>query len=98
MLTCGAMPEYLMRRTGGVVGLLGRLLEDGAQEAMESGKELIDESMLDEIVLCRDEPGQPPDEPVIPAKSPTAGKRPRQVKRHRNTVFDNKGPAATDTA
>lgn len=93
MLTGGTMPEYLMRRTGGVVGLLGRLLEDGAHEAIESGKELIDESLLDEIVLRRDEPEQAPDEPVIPADSTVVGKKTRQVKRRRNTVFDDHGPA-----
>ncbi|MEU9098837.1 TniB family NTP-binding protein [Streptomyces sp. NPDC048361] len=93
MLTGGTMPEYLMRRTGGVVGLLGRLLEDGAQEAMESGKELIDQSLLDEIVLRRDGPEQAPDEPVIPADAPTAGKKTTRAKRPRNTVFDDHGPA-----
>ncbi|WP_245606245.1 TniB family NTP-binding protein [Streptomyces himastatinicus] len=94
MLTGGTMPEYLMRRTDGVVGLLGRLLEDGAQEAMESGKELIDESLLDEIVLRRDEPEQPPDEPVIPADPLATGKKTSQAKRRRNSVFDDHGPAA----
>ncbi|MFF0262043.1 TniB family NTP-binding protein [Streptomyces microflavus] len=93
MLTGGAMPEYLMRRTGGVVGLLGRLLEDGAYEAMESGKELIDENLLDEIVLRRDEPEQPPDEPVIAANPPTTKKKTSRAKRPRNTVFDDHGPA-----
>ncbi|MDJ0345045.1 TniB family NTP-binding protein [Streptomyces sp. H10-C2] len=93
MLTGGTMPEYLMRRTGGVVGLLGRLLEDGTQEAMESGRELIDESLLDEIVLRRDEPTRPPDEPAIPAGLPIASKKP-QAKRPRNTTFDDHGPTA----
>ncbi|WP_369367601.1 TniB family NTP-binding protein [Streptomyces sp. CG4] len=93
ILTGGAMPEYLMRRTGGVVGLLGRLLEDGAHEAMESGKELIDENLLDEIVLRRDEPEQPPDEPVIPTDSSARGKKAQRAKRPRNTVFDDHGPA-----
>ncbi|MFI8205706.1 TniB family NTP-binding protein [Streptomyces sp. NPDC085937] len=93
MLTDGTMPEYLMRRTGGVIGLLGRLLEDGAQEAMESEKELIDESLLDEIVLRRDAPEQAPDEPVIPADSQTAVTR-RRAKRPRNTTFDDHGPTA----
>ncbi|MFG3668997.1 TniB family NTP-binding protein [[Kitasatospora] papulosa] len=94
MLTGGAIPEYLMRRTGGVVGLLGRLLEDGAYEAMESGKELIDENLLDGIVLRRDEPEQPPDEPVIPVNPPTTKRKTPQAKRSRNTVFDDPGPAA----
>ncbi|MBK0371506.1 hypothetical protein I3215_01075 [Streptomyces sp. RB110-1] len=43
MLTGGGMPEYMMRRPSGVVGVLERLSEDGAQEAMDSGKELLDE-------------------------------------------------------
>ncbi|MEU9202711.1 hypothetical protein [Streptomyces sp. NPDC048332] len=96
MLTGGAMPEYLMRRTGGVVGLLGRLLEDGAYEAMESGKELIDEELLDEIVLRRDEPEKAPDEPIIPADPPSADKPSPQTKstRPRNTTFDDHGPAS----
>ena len=33
MLTGGTMPEYLYRRTNGVVGLLERLIEDGCREA-----------------------------------------------------------------
>ncbi|MDX3771173.1 MULTISPECIES: TniB family NTP-binding protein [unclassified Streptomyces] len=97
MLTGSTMPEYLMRRTGGVVGLLGRLIEDGAQEAMESGKELIDETLLDEIVLQRDKLEQPPDEPVIPADPPTTSENPK-AKRPRNTVFDDQGPAARSGA
>ncbi|MEU5547584.1 TniB family NTP-binding protein [Streptomyces sioyaensis] len=99
MLTGGTLPEYLKRRTGGVIGLLGRLLEDGAQEAMESGKELIDESLLDEIVLGRDAPEQAPDEPVIPAAPPTAVKESPKTKaaRPRNTTFDDHGPQADAT-
>ncbi|MEV7286579.1 TniB family NTP-binding protein [Streptomyces sp. NPDC093252] len=93
MLTGGTMPEYLMRRTSGVIGLLGRLLEDGAQEAMESGKELIDESLLDEIVLRREGPEQAPDEPVLLAGPQTARKKATKAKRPRNTVFDDHGPA-----
>ncbi|MFC4506041.1 MULTISPECIES: hypothetical protein [Streptomyces] len=50
------MPEYLMRRTDGVVGLLERLIEDGCQEAMDSGRELLDENLLDEIILSLDDP------------------------------------------
>lgn len=94
MLTGGTMPEYLMRRTGGVIGLLGRLLEDGAHEAI-GGKELIDESLLDEIVLRRDGPEHAPDEPVISADPGSADKpSPRtESARPRNTTFDDHGPA-----
>ncbi len=89
-LTEGTMPEYLRRRTGGVVGLLSRLIEDGAHEAMASGKETLTESQLDEIVIGRD---LPPDE-IGPA--PAAGqdrpKRPRGGKKPRNGAFDDNGP------
>jgi hypothetical protein len=60
---------------------------------------MIDESLLDEIVLRRDEPEQPPDEPVIPpdpqtAAKKTTAKKTTQAKRPRNKVFDDPGPAA----
>lgn len=38
MLTEGTMPEYLARRTSGVVGLLGRLIEDGCLEPWPAGE------------------------------------------------------------
>ncbi|MYV58894.1 hypothetical protein GTW37_04185, partial [Streptomyces sp. SID4931] len=41
MLTDGHMPEYLLARTNGVVGLLERLAEDGCQEAIDSGTECL---------------------------------------------------------
>ncbi|MFE6097913.1 AAA family ATPase [Streptomyces massasporeus] len=88
MLTEGTMPEYLMRRTNGVVGLLGRLIEDGSLEAMASGREFLDESLLDEIVIGRDDLTHPPDgeiaaQPAKPAKRRSRG---------RNTVLDDRGP------
>jgi len=39
MLTDGALPEYLHKRTNGVVGLLERLIEDGCREAIDTGTE-----------------------------------------------------------
>jgi Bacterial TniB protein len=39
MLAGGAMPEYLFRRTSGVVGLLERLIEDGCAAAIATGRE-----------------------------------------------------------
>ncbi|MEY9839505.1 AAA family ATPase [Streptacidiphilus sp. EB103A] len=98
MLTGHGMPEYLMRRTDGVVGLLGRLLEDGALEAMDSGKELINEALLDEIVLRRDEPEEPSDEPDIPADPPAARPKTARTKRPRNGVLDDKGPQGAEAA
>ncbi|MER7671318.1 AAA family ATPase [Kitasatospora sp. NPDC096128] len=101
MLTDGTMPEYLMRRTGGVVGLLGRLIEDGAQLAMNTQQETLSETLLDGIVLRRDDPDQPPDEPAIPAEPPAAPQAPAtsektvpRKRRPRNTVFDDHGPQA----
>ena len=41
MLTDGTMPEYLYRRTNGVVGLLERLIEDGCREAIDTGAEFL---------------------------------------------------------
>ncbi|WP_395294457.1 TniB family NTP-binding protein [Kitasatospora hibisci] len=100
MLTGGTMPEYLMRRTGGVVGLLGRLIEDGCQEAMDNGREMLDESLLDEIVVRRDDPDLAPDE-LDPQAPPEPAARPARQRRSRgrNTVFDDHGPqAATESA
>ncbi|WP_245203960.1 hypothetical protein [Kitasatospora sp. RG8] len=93
ILTEGTMPEYLMRRTNGVVGLLGRLIEDGCQEAMDSGREVLDEGVLDEIVIRRDDPQLAPEEvdPTPPATTPQA---PVRRRRGRNTVFDDHGPAS----
>ncbi|MFF4393915.1 hypothetical protein ACFY0G_45595 [Streptomyces sp. NPDC001552] len=96
MLTGGTMPEYLMRRTGGVVGLLGRLIEDGAQEAMDSGREVLDEDLLDEIVLRREEMTDAPDEPSSPPPAPAARRTSGAKRRPRNTVFDDHGPRAAE--
>ncbi|MGH3123017.1 MAG: hypothetical protein ACRDND_18600, partial [Streptosporangiaceae bacterium] len=51
MLTGGSMPEYLYRRTGGVVGLLERLIEDGCREAIDTGTERLSQDLLDNVVL-----------------------------------------------
>jgi hypothetical protein len=104
MLTGGGMPEYLMRRTSGVVGVLERLIEDGAQEAMDSGKELLDENLLDEIVISLDDPSRDPSTgeiPPIPGRgtsSRTARVNKGARSRRKNTVFDDRGPAAAGTA
>ncbi|MGW0580478.1 AAA family ATPase [Streptomyces sp. NPDC002920] len=94
MLTSGTMPEYLMRRTDGVVGLLERLVEDGCQEAMDSGRETLDEDLLDEIILSLDDPDRDPQAgeiPSIPGSSPPPRQRSKAA---RNTVLDDRGPAA----
>ncbi|MFJ6805972.1 ATP-binding protein [Streptomyces anulatus] len=94
MLTNGSMPEYLMNRTGGVIGLLGRLLEEGAQEAMATGKENITENLLDEIIIGRDIPAEEagPAPTAVPAEPDDGKKVTRKTRRARNTVFDDRGP------
>jgi hypothetical protein len=51
MLTDGTMPEYLYRRTHGVVGLLERLIEDGCREAIDTGAEFLTQAVLDNVAL-----------------------------------------------
>jgi chloramphenicol 3-O-phosphotransferase len=99
MLTDGGMPEYLFRRTRGIVGLLGRLIEDGCAHAIDTGAERLSTSLLDTIdinlgnVPGRDRSaGEIPD---IPPKPSPAGTR-KAKKTRRSTVFDDRGtpPAA----
>ncbi|MFE2476714.1 AAA family ATPase [Streptomyces sp. NPDC059389] len=99
MLTEGAMPEYLFRRTRGIVGLLKRLVEDGCAEAIESGAEELTPDLLSTIRISlgnltdRDrEAGEVPDIPEEDPGSPP--KKPRR--RGRNTVFDDRGAKAVD--
>ncbi|MFD6888812.1 hypothetical protein [Streptomyces sp. NPDC059957] len=91
-LTGGTMPEYLFRRCDGVAGILGRLISDGAQEAMDNGREALDEALLDGIVIGRqdrpiDSAGDA-DPPGTGSRQPRAGRRPG-----RNAVFDDRGPS-----
>ncbi len=99
MLTAGTMPEYLFRRTGGVVGLLERLVEDGCRLAMDTGTERLTETLLDGVALDltgdtgRDRgAGEVPAVPPHPQPGPPASTQPR--KRGRNTSFDEHPPAA----
>lgn len=102
MLTDAAMPEYLYRRTNGVVGLLERVIEDGCREAIDTGTERLTEALLDNVMLSlagdtgRDEnAGEIP--AVPPQPDPPAEKRQKR-KRGRNTSFDDRGTAtATGT-
>jgi hypothetical protein len=100
MLTAGAMPEYLFRRTAGVVGLLERLVEDGCAEALDSGVERLTENLLDEVTInLGNDPTRDPtagEIPPVPAAAATAS-RSGSGRRPRNTVFDDHGvPAAAD--
>src|SRR5947208_7309336 len=96
MLTTGRMPEYLFRRTSGVVGLLERLVEDGCTEALDSGTEQLTESLLDQVTInLGNDPGRDAtagEIPPVPA-APTRG--PRAGRRARNTVFDDPGVPVT---
>lgn len=101
MLTAATMPEYLFRRTNGVVGLLERLIEDGCGHAIAAGVERLTQTLLDGVVLnaagndtaagnsprTAAQPGQP-EEP------PGKGKR----RRGRNTAFDDNGQAGETPA
>jgi hypothetical protein len=98
MLTSGIMPEYIFRRTAGIVGLLERLIEDGCTEAIASGEEVLNESVLDRVTINlgndhnRDSTaGEIPEVPSEPKPS-----RPSRPRRGRNTVLDDPGiPAMT---
>ena len=93
------MPEYLFRRTNGVVGLLGRLIEDGCREAIATGTERLDQALLDSVALSLPDTTQPRrrcrrDSPHPARATPRRRQRGREGKRGRNTVFDDRGPAA----
>ncbi len=99
MLTGGTMPEYLYRRTSGVVGLLERLIEDGCREAIDTGAERLTQALLDSVVLSLPDAssrdagaGEIPDLPPGPARP--GGKDASKRKRRRNTVFDDHGSAS----
>ncbi|MFG2513532.1 AAA family ATPase [Streptomyces sp. NPDC048584] len=102
MLTSGGMPEYLYGRCAGVVGILGRLVRDAAIAAMQSGKEKIDEALLEGIIIGRENPahgiGQALDETGEPETPKPKTSRTRPRKASRNTVFDDHGPQHSDEA
>ncbi|WP_406187417.1 AAA family ATPase [Streptomyces sp. NBC_01006] len=98
MLTDGEMPEYLFRRTRGIVGLLKRLIEDGCREAIESGAEELTPKLLATIpirlgnVADRDpSAGEIPEIPAAESAKSTVKRR-----RGRNTVFDDRGGRTAD--
>jgi hypothetical protein len=101
MLTGNAMPEYLFRRTGGVVGLLERLIEDGCAHAVDTGAERLTTDLLDGLdINLGNAAGRDPaagEIPGIPTRAPAATTS-RKRSRGRNTVFDDKGTPATATA
>ncbi|MEV7121234.1 AAA family ATPase [Kitasatospora griseola] len=91
MLTTGGMPEYLFRRTGGVVGLLEKLIQTGCRRAIRDGSERLTIELLDAFAVT------PTDLPDLDAAS---GEQPhipaparKKATRGRNTVFDDAGPS-----
>jgi hypothetical protein len=94
MLSGGAMPEYLFRRTGRIVGLLKKLIQEGCRHAIETGAETITAGLLDGLDISPEDlpgldldAGEVPDIPATPSRKPRKG---------RNTVFDDRGvPAGT---
>lgn len=105
MLTDGSMPEYLHKRTDGVVGLLERLIEDGCREAIDTGTECLTEGLLDEVTISitgtpgRDpNAGEVPDVPTPPSQSRTRKANADKGRRSRNSSFDDHGPAAVNEA
>jgi len=101
MLTSGTMPEYLFRRTAGVVGLLERLVEDGCAEALATGDERLTETLLNGIVVNPgDDPNRDPsagEVPAIPTTSPPAATPRTTARRGRNTVLDDRGVPLPET-
>jgi chloramphenicol 3-O-phosphotransferase len=95
MLTGGTMPEYLFRRTGGIVGLLERLIEDGATHAVDSEAERLTVDILDNVEInLGDRAGRDPEAGEVPDVSPRPASK---GGKKRNTVFDDRGaqvPAA----
>jgi AAA domain len=93
MLTSGDMPEYLFRRTHGIVGLLRRLIEDGCAQAIAAGEERLTPGLLAGTAIRLGnlddlDPGAG-EVPDIPEDA--APQQPKKKRRPRNTVFDDHG-------
>lgn len=100
MLSSGHMPEYLFRRTAGIVGLLERLIEDGCAHAIETGVEQLTTTVFDAVdINLGNTATRDRDAGEVPTVPPRATK-PSGSRRPRNTVFDDRGAPATkpDTA
>ena len=96
MLTAGDMPEYLFRRTDGIVGLLRRLIEDGCAKAIATGEERLTRDLLAGTAIRL---ATSPTSTPTPARSPTSPPgadppEPKKKRRPRNTVFDDHGGSA----
>lgn len=92
MLTTSGMPEYLFRRTNGVVGLLEKLIQTGCRHAIQSGGEQL---TVDVFNRCTVSPTDLPDLDAASGEQPTIPPfAPKPRKKGRNSVFDDDGPAA----
>ncbi|MFD0393464.1 hypothetical protein ACFQ3Z_17030 [Streptomyces nogalater] len=92
MLTGGRMPEYIYRRTGGVVGLIERLIEDGASLAMDTGIEEITEELLDRVIIRTQHPKRD-------RAAGEEGEVPRPFRRRRQSrAADRATPSSTTRA
>jgi len=97
MLTTGGMPEYLFRRTHGIVGLLRRLIEDGCARAIATGEERLTPELLASTAIrpgnLADLDPQAGEIPHIPqdVQPPPQPPPDKNRKRPRNTVFDDHG-------
>lgn len=96
MLSGNGMPEYLYGRTGGIIGLVRRLVQEGCRHAIETGTETITAELLDALTLDPDDladldpdAGELPDIPAPPSPEP---------RKRRNTAFDDRGTPADGTA
>lgn len=96
ILTDGDLPEYLFRRTGGVVGTVNRLITEACRVVVPdpvTGEELITVELLDGITANYSadegrvaEVGEIPDVPAVPAPPRPAPKRNKGT----STVFQER--------
>jgi hypothetical protein len=99
MLSDGDMPEYLFRRTGGIVGLLRKLIQEGCRHAIETGTEQITAGLPGTLALSpADLPGLDPDAGEVPDIPPPPAPASRKTRKRRSTVFDDRGGSASGTA
>ncbi|MFE4976436.1 hypothetical protein ACFRAR_30580 [Kitasatospora sp. NPDC056651] len=89
MLTTGGMPEYLFRRTNGVVGLLEKLIQTGCRHAIETRAEHL---TVDLLQRCTVSPTDLPDLDADSGEQPEIPQMPKKKRPGRNTVFDDDGP------
>ncbi len=92
------MPEYLFRRTHGIVGLLRRLIEDGCTKAIATGEEqLTPELLAGTTIRLGNLADLDPDAgeiPSIPENVPLPKPAAKRRKKPRNTSFDDHGATA----